>query len=65
MTYIAKFWRGNPQLKNGGYETTREIEAKNIQQARAKANALGSRCVYGSMNLIEVHRATAEDRKVM
>lgn len=25
--YIATFWRGNPQIKDGGYETTREIEA--------------------------------------
>lgn len=29
--YSATFWRGNPQLKNGGYETTRTIEAVNIQ----------------------------------
>lgn len=24
-TYIATFWRSNPQLKNGGYFTTKEF----------------------------------------
>lgn len=24
-TYIATFWRSNPQLKNGGYYTTGEL----------------------------------------
>lgn len=26
-TYIATFWRDNPQLKNGGYYTTKEFQA--------------------------------------
>lgn len=26
-TYVATFWRGNPQLKNGGYYTTKEFQA--------------------------------------
>lgn len=34
--YIAIFWRGNPQLENGGYETARTIEAKTITSARKK-----------------------------
>ena len=34
-TYKAKFWRSNPQLKNGGYETERTIEAKTIRSAEA------------------------------
>lgn len=51
MTYIAKFWRSNPQLKNGGYETTREI------QARAKARKISNQCLYGSMDLLSISRA--------
>lgn len=28
--WIVKMWRSNPQLKNGGYETTRKVEARII-----------------------------------
>ena len=51
--YTAKFWRGNPQLKNGGYETTRTIEAKTIASARKKAKEYED-CCYGSMELLDV-----------
>lgn len=61
MTYIANFWRSNPQFKNGGYETTREIDATSIQQARAKARKISNQCVYGSMSLLSVKRAEACD----
>lgn len=54
-TYIAKFWRGNPQLKNGGYETTRKIEAKTITSARKKAREMEN-CVYGSMTLLDIQK---------
>lgn len=60
MTYIAKFWRSNPQLKNGGYETTREIEATNAQQARAKARKISNQCLYGSMDLLSISRVEDE-----
>ena len=39
--YIATFWRGNPQMKNGGYETTRDIE---------------DGCAYGSMSLLSIEK---------
>lgn len=52
--YTATYWRSNPQIANGGYETTREIEAKTIASARKKARELESGCVYGSMELLKV-----------
>lgn len=32
-TYIATFWRGNPQLKNGGYYTTKEFQAVSHEES--------------------------------
>ena len=52
--YIAKYWRGNPQLKNGGYETEREIEARTIASAQKKAREWENGCAYGSMTLLDV-----------
>lgn len=54
--YIATFWRGNPQLKNGGYETTREIEAVSITSARKKARELCERTLYGSKELLSIEK---------
>lgn len=51
--YTARFWRANPQFKNGGYETTRTIEAKTIASARKKAREY-EKCTYGSMELLDV-----------
>ena len=53
-TYEAKFWRGNPQLTNGGYETTCTIEAKSITSARAKARKIENNTLYGTMTLLDV-----------
>lgn len=55
--YIAKFWRSNPQLANGGYETTRTIEAKTIAQARKKANEIARKTLYGGMSLLNIELA--------
>ncbi len=52
-TYTATFFRGNPQIKNGGYETTRTIEAKTIASAEKKARKLEN-CLYGTMTLIKI-----------
>lgn len=52
--YTATYWRSNPQLANGGYETTREIEARTIASARKKAQQLADACRYGSMELRSV-----------
>ena len=35
-TYIATFWRSNPQLKNGGYFTTKEFQSVSLQGATNK-----------------------------
>lgn len=51
--FIAKYWRGNPQFKNGGYETTSEIEAKTIASARKLAKEKEN-CSYGTKTLISV-----------
>lgn len=57
MTYIATYFRGNPQSRNGGYNTTRIIEAKTLREATKKAEALES-CVYGTMILLGVKPGT-------
>ena len=54
MKYIAKFWRGNRQLRNGGYYTAREIEAKTATGAERKAKKISKECVYGSMVLSDI-----------
>lgn len=54
--YIATFWRGNPQMKNSGYETTREIEAVSITSARKKARDIEDGCAYGSMSLLSIEK---------
>lgn len=51
--FEAKFWRGNPQIAGGGYETTRTIEAKTLASAKKKAREYEN-CVYGSMTLLEI-----------
>lgn len=56
-TYKAKFWRTNPQLANGGYETTRTIEAKTLAAARKKAKEIEKQTAYGGMSLIEIEIA--------
>lgn len=58
--YIAKFWRGNPQSFNGGYETTRIIEARTISSAEKKARGYEKGCIYGSMTLLEVKEKNEE-----
>lgn len=52
--FEAKFFRVNPQLKNGGYETTRTIEAKTIASATKKAKKIEESAVYGSMTLLSI-----------
>lgn len=58
-TYRGTFWRSNPQLKNGGYETTREVEAKTIASAKKKLNQIASNCLYGGMDLLDVVKVEA------
>lgn len=53
-TYIATFWRGNPQLKNGGYYTTKEFQSVSLQGATKQAERYTKGMIYGSLNLISV-----------
>lgn len=50
-TYKATFWRSNPQLKNGGYQTERTIEAETKTEARRMAMKIEKATAYGSMTL--------------
>lgn len=59
--YIATFFRYNPQIKSGGYETVREIEAKTIASARKKAREIESNCLYGSMTLLDIKLADGQE----
>lgn len=62
--FIAKFWRANPQLKNGGYETTRTIEARGIASAGKKANRIADSMVYGSMSLLSIEEVKEAEAPV-
>lgn len=52
--YEASYWRVNPQLPSGGYETKRVVEAKTIASARKKAAEIENKCAYGRMILLNV-----------
>lgn len=52
--YTATFWRANPQLANGGYETKRTVEAKTRASAEKKAQKIADECNYGSMTLLHI-----------
>lgn len=53
-TYEARFFRENIQLQNGGYETSRKIEAKTLKQAQKKADEICEKQVYGGMYLLSI-----------
>ena len=55
--YVATFWRRNPQLNNGGYETIRTIEARTLASAKKKAREY-EKCVYGTMICKDVKEVT-------
>lgn len=57
--FEAVFWRGNPQLRDGGYETKRQFNAKSYEGAEKQAKKL-EKCVYGSMELLELYEVKAE-----
>lgn len=52
-TWKAKFWRSNPQLKNGGYEIERIINATNKRECNKAVKRMLDVC-YGSMRLLEL-----------
>lgn len=47
--YVATFWRGNPQLKNGGYYTAKEFQSVSLQGATKQAERYAANNVYGGM----------------
>ena len=56
MKFVATFWRSNPQLKCGGYWTTREIEARTVREARTQARKIEDSVAYGGMTLKGIER---------
>lgn len=52
--YTATFWRGNPQLKNGGYYMIKEFQAVSHKAAERQAERYIKGMVYGSLDLINV-----------
>lgn len=53
-TWLATFWRVNPQLKNGGYTTTRTFENMTRKQAEKKVEKTLNGQVYGSMEFVNL-----------
>ena len=53
-TWKCVFWRSNPQLTKGGYETTRTVEAKTKASAEKKAEKQYGNAIYGGMTLLRV-----------
>lgn len=53
-TYVATFWRRNPQLKNGGYYTTKEFQAVSHKAAERQAERCTKGMVYCSLSLVSV-----------
>lgn len=58
-TYTLTFWRSNPQLKNGGYEMKRTVEARSIVSARKKAREIAEKPGYGGLRVLNVALADA------
>lgn len=52
--YVATFWRGNPQLKNGGYYTTKEFQAVSHKAAERQAERYTKDMSYGTLDLVSV-----------
>lgn len=53
-TWLATFWRGNPQLKEGGYTTTRTYENMTRKQAERKVKQAINGTLYGTFELISL-----------
>lgn len=64
-TYIATFWRSNPQLKNGGYFTTKEFQSVSLQGATKQAERYAASNMYGGMAVksVENKRTAMENNK--
>ena len=59
--FKATFWRGNPQIKSGGYEKTEVFEARTAKSAERKAREYAKNCAYGWMELLNIEEVTNEN----
>lgn len=57
--FKVKFWRGNPQLRNGGYETTRIIVARTMASAKKKAMEQTEQ-IYSNMIFLDIEEMLFE-----
>ena len=53
-TYAVLFRRHNPQLRDGGYDTTRYIQAVDEDDAMRQVNGIINRVVYGQMEFLSM-----------
>lgn len=58
-TYKVTFWRGNPQLRNGGYEKTEIM--RGIDEDHVWARAYKKTTCYGSYSPINVEEVKEEN----
>lgn len=54
-TYKVNLFRVNPQLKNGGYEVTREFEARGEKSLLKKVQDYINKTCYGTYKLISYY----------
>lgn len=59
--YVITIRRHNPQLKNGGYETKRTVQAASIASARRQARKIVESCIYGSIEVLSIELAKQDD----
>lgn len=57
--FKVKFWRGNPQLPKGGYETTRIIVARTMASAKKKAMEQTEQ-IYSNMIFLDIEEMLFE-----
>ena len=64
-TYVATFWRSNPQLKNGGYFTTKEFQSVSLQGATKQAEKYAASNMYGGMAVksVELKQENSNESK--
>ena len=55
--FIVKFWRSNPQSKNGGYYVEKEYFGRTENSARKKAEKDANKTIYGYMYVVDVKLA--------
>ena len=59
--FKVTLWRSNPQLANGGYEKTMIVKGKSIDSVWRRIDKQYSKCLYGSMCVINVEEASENE----